>query len=99
MKNPNFYYPAAMILIILFAGYLIYTGYFSKPQVDLPAYQKLCQQYLDAPAGSYTHDQIQLLVYKINYLFPESAEKLTVPAERKLKSCAEKLAARITPKK
>ena len=88
-----------MILIILFAGYLVYTGYFSKPQVDLAAYQKLCKQYLAAPAGSYTQDQMQLLVYKINYLFPDSVDKLAVPAERELKSCAQTLAKRLKPKK
>ncbi|MEJ2452509.1 MAG: hypothetical protein P8047_17950 [Gammaproteobacteria bacterium] len=84
-------YPIALILIILFAGYLLYTGYFEKPQVDIPAYQKLCSRYLQAPAGTYTHDHMQLLVYKINYLFPGPVEKLTA-AERQLKHCAEQLA-------
>jgi len=85
-------YPIALILIILFAGYLLYTGYFQKPQIDIVAYQTLCSRYLQAPAGKYSHDQIQLLVYKINYLFPGPAEKLTLPAERQLKNCAGQLA-------
>jgi len=99
MRNSKLYYPLALILIIIGAGYMLYTGYFSKPHVDLAAYQKLCTQYLQAPAGTYTHDQMQLLVYKINYLYPESADKLTVPAERELKNCAQALAERIKPAK
>lgn len=97
MKYSTAYYPVAMVLIILFAGYLVYTGYFDKPHVDLAAYQKLCRQYLAAPAGHYTRDQMQLLVYKINYLFPDAADKLTVPAERDLKICAQQLTARLKP--
>jgi hypothetical protein len=88
-------YPIALILIILFAGYLLYTGYFSKPQVDIGAYQTLRTRYLQAPPGSYTHDQMQLLVYKINYLFPGPAEKLALASERQLKQCAEQLAGKI----
>ena len=98
-KNVNLYYPAALVLIILFAGYLLYTGAFNKPQVDIAAYQKLCDQYLQAPAGSASHDQIQLLVYKINYLFPGEADKLSVPAERALKTCADTLAQRLRQQK
>lgn len=91
----NWYYPLAMVLIILFAGYLLYTGYFEKPQVNIGAYQKLCTRYVQAPPGTYSHDQMQLLVYKINYLYPTPVEKLTVPVERKLKTCALQLAARL----
>jgi len=99
MKKLNLTYPLALILIIIVAGYLLYTGAFNKPQVDLAAYQKLCTRYLQAPAGSVTHDQMQLLVYKINYLFPEPADKLTVPAQRQLKTCAQSLAERLKPAK
>jgi len=95
MTNRNWYYPAAMVLIIIFAGYLLYTAYFEKPRVDIAAYQRLCSRYLQAPAGTYTHDQMQLLVYKINYLYPHPVEKLSVPAERELKTCAQKLAKRL----
>lgn len=95
VKKPNFYYPVALLLIILFAGYLLYTGFFEKPKVDLAAYQALCDRYRQAPAGRYTHDQMQLLVYKINYLFPAAPDKLKLPAERRLKTCAQQLAARL----
>lgn len=95
MKKPNIYYPVALILIIIFAGYMLYTGYIDKPKVDLAAYQKLCTRYLQDPDGTYTRDQIQLLVYKINYLFPDPADKLVVPAERDLKNCAQTLAGRL----
>ena len=98
MTKRNWYYPLAMVLIILFAGYLLYTGYFEKPRVNIAAYQKLCDRYLQASPGSYSHDQIQLLVYKINYLFPTPVEKLEVPAERQLKTCAGKLSARLKQK-
>jgi len=92
----SFYYPVALLLIILFAGYLLYTGFFEKPQVDIVAYQTLCNRYLQAPAGEFSHDQLQLLIYKINYLFPGPAEKLTLPAERQLKHCAEQLADKLS---
>lgn len=95
VKKPNFYYPVALLLIIVFAGYLLYTGFFEKPQVDLVAYQSLCDRYRQAPDGRYTKNQMQLLVYKINYLFPEAPDKLKVPAERALKTCALQLAARL----
>ncbi len=95
MRKSNPYYPLALVLIIIGAGYMLYTGYFSKPHVDLGAYQKLCTQYLQAPAGTYSNDQMQLLVYKINYLFPETVDKMTVPAERELKTCALTLAKRV----
>jgi hypothetical protein len=95
MKTPNLYYPVALIFIIIVSGYMLYTGFFKRPQVDLPAYQKLCNQYVQAPAGTYSHDQMQLLVYKINYLFPDSVDKLTVPAERQLKTCATTLTERL----
>jgi hypothetical protein len=98
MSKRNLYYPAALIIIILFAGYLLYTGAFDKPKVDLAAYQKLCDRYLQAPSGTYTHDQMQLLVYKIDYLFPDSVDKLSVPAERKLKICAQALTERLKQK-
>lgn len=91
MKTSNFYYPAALLLIIVAALYFLYAGFMKPPQVDLAAYQKLCNEYLQAPPGKYTHDQKLSLVYKVNYLFPDAADKLTVPAERELKSCAEKL--------
>lgn len=99
MKNRNWYYPVAMVLIIIFAGYVLYTAYFEKPQVDIAAYQKLCSRYLHAPVGTYTHDQMQLLVYKINYLYPGPAEKLSVSAERELKTCAQALATKLKPSK
>lgn len=84
-----------MVLIIIFAGYLLYTGYFEKPRVDVAAYQKLCSRYLKAPAGTYTDNQMQLLVYKINYLFPAEPGKLKLSAERTLKMCAQQLASRL----
>lgn len=88
-----------MILIILVAGYFLYTGYLDRPKVDLAAYQDYCTKYLQASPGTYTREQMESLVYKINYLFPDSPDKLTVPAERDLKHCAEQLADRLKTKK
>jgi len=99
VTKTNLTHPAALLIIILVAGYLVYTGFFSKPKVDLAAYQALCNRYLQAPAGKYSKDQMQLLVYKINYLFPATADKLTQPAERQLKTCAKQLAAQLEPTK
>lgn len=91
MKTPNLYYPVALIVIIVFAVVVMYTGFIKPQQVDLAKYQSVCMQYLQAPAGTYTHDQMQLLVDKVNYLYPVPAKELSVPAERKLKICADQL--------
>ena len=95
MKIPNLYYPVALILIILFAGFVMYGGYVKPTQVNLAKYQELCTQYLKAPAGTYTHNQMQLLVEKINYLFPAPVKELSQPAERDLKACAIQLDERL----
>lgn len=97
MKAANLYYPIALIAIIIFAVVVLYTGFIKPQQVDLAKYQVLCMQYLKAPAGTYQHDQMQLLVEKINYLFPQSAKELTVPAEREVKTCAEQLGEKLKP--
>jgi hypothetical protein len=95
MKTANLYYPIALIAIIIFAGVVMYTGFIKPQQVDLAKYQSLCTQYLKAPAGTYTRDQMQLLVEKVNYLFPTPAKELSVPAERDIKLCAMQLAERL----
>lgn len=95
MKLPNLYYPVALIVIILFAGYLMYGGLLKPPQVDLAKYQELCTQYVTAPAGQHTRTEMQMLVNEINYLLPAPINELTVSAERELKSCAGKLAAQV----
>lgn len=73
----------------------MYGGYIKPQQVNLAKYQELCTRYLKAPAGTYTRDQMQLLVEKINYLFPSPAAQLSVPAEHDLKTCAVQLAAQL----
>jgi hypothetical protein len=95
MKTVNLYYPIALIAIIVFAGAVMYTGFIKPQQVDLAKYQALCVQYLKAPAGRYTHDQMQLLVEKVNYLFPASAQQLSLPAEREVKTCAKQLSEKL----
>ena len=99
MKTTNLYYPAALILIILFAGYLMYGGFLKPPQIDYAKYQALCTQYMEAPVGRYTDAEIQMLVNEINYVIPAPLSDLTVSAERELKACAEELAARLASSK
>jgi hypothetical protein len=91
MKIPNVNYPIAMIVIIILAVFVMYGGFIKPQQVNLAKYQELCTQYLQAPAGAYKHDQMQLLVEKINYLFPTPAKDLSQPAERELKTCSDRL--------
>lgn len=95
MQANKLYYPVALILIILFAGYLMYGGVLKPAQVDLTKYQALCTQYLEAPPGRYQHAEMQMLVTEINYLIPAATSELTVPTERDLKACATSLAARL----
>ena len=75
----------------------MYGGYVKPTQVNLAKYQELCTQYLKAPAGTYTHNQMQLLVEKINYLVPTPAKKLSVAVERDVKTCAMQLAEKLKP--
>lgn len=95
MKTDNLYYPAALILIILIAGYLLYASFFQPRTIDYAKYLAVCTQYRDAPAGRYTHAEMQMLVNEINYALPQAVTELSVPAERELKDCARQLADRL----
>jgi len=99
LKATNLSYPVALILIILFAAYLLYSDFLKLPQVDLAQYQAVCTQYLQAPAGKHTQAEVQMLVNEINYVIPKPAAELTVPAERELKECGRQLAARLSSAK
>ena len=79
------------ILIIAAGFYFMYGNPFSNQQVNMPAYQELCDKYRTAEAGKYKQEEIQMLVNEINFLFPDELEKIKDPATIKLKKCAQVL--------
>jgi len=76
------------ILIIAAGFYFMYGSPFSSQQVDMPAYQALCDKYRTAEQGKYRQDEIQMLINEINYLFPDEVATIKDPATRELKKCA-----------
>ena len=90
----NNYYPIAFLVLIAIAGFIMYSGVFT-PKIDLEKYKEVCHKYQTAVAGTYTNNEIQGLVNKINYLFPESVADLNEPLEKEIKTCANELARRL----
>lgn len=91
------YYPLAFIFFIAVAIYIMYGGYVF-PKVDLQKYKEVCTQYRAAAVGTYSDEEIQSLVFKVNYLFPGKVEELTDPLEKEIKTCSNELAARLQKK-
>ena len=87
MSN-NTFLPIALLLVIAIALYFLYGDYLSPKKVDLGQYKELCLRYQNAPAGTHTQDEIQMLVNEINYLLPAELNELNLPLEREVKSCA-----------
>lgn len=44
-----------------------------------------------AKAGTYTNDEIQSLVNKINYLLPGTVAEIQEPLKKEIKNCANEL--------
>jgi len=72
----------------------MYGSPFSKQQVDLSAYQSLCDQYRVADKGVYKQEEINMLVSEINYLITDDVKDIKDPASRNLKLCAQELASK-----
>lgn len=90
VKNQNVknqYYPLAFIALIFLAVFVMYGGMLS-PDIDLHKYREVCSQYQTAAAGTYTREQRQMLVSKVNYLFPETIEQLDNPLKKEIKKCS-----------
>ena len=93
--NKNIFQPLAMFVVILVAGYIMYGG-LSSGTVDYAAYQKTCDEYRTAQPGTYKKDQLQMLVYKVNYLLPDQPADIADPVQKKLKQCAVELDALVS---
>jgi len=90
---------AVLTVLIIAAGfYFLYGSPFSTQQVDLAAYQTLCDKYRTADAGTYKQDEIQMLVSEINYLVTDEVKDIKDAASRELKICSQAIAAKIDQK-
>lgn len=90
------HYPTAFLVVIAFALYFMYGDMFSLTNVDFAAYQEVCVKYKTDKIGTYTHDEIQGLVNKINYLLPDSVEEINDPLKKEIKACAIELSKRLS---
>ena len=90
------HYPTAFLVVIVVALYFMYGDQFSLKNVDFAAYKETCNKYQSAKAGTYTKDEMQSLVNKVNYLLPGSVEEIKEPLKKEIKTCANELAKRIT---
>ena len=79
------------VLIIAAGFYFLYGSPFSTQQVDLAAYQSLCDKYRTADKGTYKQDEIQMLVSEINYLVTDDVKDIKDIASRDLKLCGQAL--------
>lgn len=89
------HYPTAFLLVIAIALYFMYGDQFSLKNVDFEAYKEVCFQYQSAKEGSYTADEMQSLVNKVNYLLPGTVEEIKEPLKKEIKICANELSKRI----
>ena len=69
----------------------MYGSPFSARNVNYTAYQDMCNKYLVAEAGTYTNDEMQMLVSEINYLLSENLIEANTDASNRLKMCSDKL--------
>lgn len=83
------------ILIIAAGLYFMYGNPFSSQQVNMVAYQELCDKYRTAEDGKYGQDEMQMLINEINYLFPDEAVAAQDSATRELKNCAQALSSKV----
>lgn len=90
------HYPTAFLLVIAIALYFMYGDMFSLKNVDFAAYKEACHKYRSAKAGTYTNDEMQSLVNKVNYLLPGSVAEIKEPLKKEIKSCANELSKRIS---
>lgn len=86
------------VLIIAAGFYFMYGSPFSTQQVDLAAYQTLCDKYRTADKGTYKQDEMQMLVNEINYLVTDDVNDIKDTASRDLKMCAQDLSKKINEK-
>lgn len=92
------YYPVAFLALIGAAAYILYSGVLT-PKIDLQQYKAVCTRYRTAAAGTYSNKQIQSLITKVNYLFPENLAYIKDPEIKEIKKCAMDLEASLKNKK
>ena len=90
------HYPTAFLVVIAVALYFMYGDEFSLKNVDFNAYKETCMKYQSAKAGTYSDEQIQSLVTKVNYILPGSVAEIKEPLKKDIKACANELAKRLT---
>ena len=90
------HYPTAFLVVIAVAFYFMYGDEFSLKNVDFNAYKEICMKYQSAKVGTYSDEQIQSLVTKVNYILPGSVEEIKEPLKKDIKACANELAKRLT---
>jgi len=91
IKLDKKHYPTAFLLVIAFALYFMYGDMFSLKNVNFQAYKEACVKMQSAKAGTYTNDEIQSLVNKINYLLPGTVAEIQEPLKKEIKNCANEL--------
>lgn len=69
----------------------MYGEQFSLKNVDFEAYKEVCIKYQTAKAGTYTQDEMQSLVNKVNYLLPGGVEEIEEPLKKEIKACSNEL--------
>jgi hypothetical protein len=92
------HYPTAFLVVIAVALYFMYGDQFSLKNVDFAAYQEVCHKYQSARAGTYSKDEMQSLVNKVNYLLPGTVAEIQEPLKKDIKTCANELATRLASK-
>ena len=90
------HYPTAFLVVITLALYFMYGDMFSLNNVDFAAYKEVCDKYKSDRAGTYTDNEIQSLVNKVNYLLPEQAANIDDPLKKEIKVCADELSKRLS---
>jgi hypothetical protein len=91
------HYPTAFLLVIALALYFMYGDMFSLKNVNFQAYKDACVKIRSAKAGTYSNDEMQSLVNKVNYLLPGTVAEIQEPLKKEIKACANELAKRLSP--
>ena len=90
------HYPTAFLLVIALALYIMYGDMFSLKNVNFQAYKDACVKIQSAKAGTYSNDEMQSLVNKVNYLLPGTVAEIQEPLKKEIKACANELAKRLS---
>ena len=90
------HYPTAFLLVIAVALYFMYGDQFSLKNVDFEAYKEVCLKYQMAKPGTYTNEEMQSLVNKVNYLLPGTVDEIKEPLKKEIKNCANELSKQLS---